>query len=48
MKKEILFAMLVSVIMIAAWGCRNVATDMSSRTRSFDEGWLFIKDNPTG
>jgi beta-galactosidase len=48
MKREILFTMLVSVFIIAAWGCRNVAADLSSRTRSFDEGWLFLKDNPTG
>jgi beta-galactosidase len=48
MKKEILFAMLVLGIIIVAWGCRDTDTFMNARTVSFDEGWLFIKDNPQG
>lgn len=48
MKKEILPVMLLFVILFAAWSCRNATKDVSSRTLSFDEGWLFIKDNPTG
>jgi len=48
MKKEILFAILVSVIIFVVCGCINADTYMNVRTRSFDEGWLFIKDNPQG
>jgi beta-galactosidase len=48
MKKEILFSVLFSVIIIVAWGCSNTATDMNSRTLSFDEDWRFIKDDPSG
>lgn len=48
MKNENLFSILAFLVIFMFPGCTNATKDLNSRTLSFDEGWLFMKDNPAG
>ncbi len=48
MKNENLFSILAFLVIFMFPGCTNSTKDINYRTLSFDEGWLFMKDNPAG
>ncbi len=48
MKKLVCFISILSILGILNFGCKKAQTNEGQRTVSFDEDWLFIKDNPQG